>query len=65
VSRQRRRARHLPTVRRKGLRRVHGVCVALVLLGAAGFWMSLGSPPPVPIRGESWATVLGVSGGVL
>jgi hypothetical protein len=39
--------------------------VALVLLGAAGFWMSLGSPPPVPIRGESWATVLGVSGGVL
>lgn len=65
MSRQRRRARHLPPVRRKGLRRVHGVCVALVLLGAAGFWMSLGSRPPVPIRGESWATVLGVSGGVL
>lgn len=65
MSRQRRRARHLPPVRRKGLRRVHGVCVALVLLGAAGFWMSLGSHPPVPIEGESRATMLGVSGGVL
>lgn len=65
MSRQRRRAKRLSPVPPKGLRRVHGVCAALVLLGAAGFWMSLGSRPPVPIRGESWATVLGVSGGVL
>lgn len=65
MSRKHRRARRQATASRKGLRRVHAVCTVLVLLGIAGFCTSLASRPPLPVTGEPWGTVLGVSGALL
>jgi hypothetical protein len=55
------RARGALPAGRKGLRRVHILCVALVALAGLSWWAGLRWPAPVPLDGEHEVTTLGVA----